>query len=282
MQSYSATLAQSAEIWLLPAAFLMGLLVGSFLNVVIARLPVMMEHAWQDACADIHGHDTPVRERFNLAWPGSHCPSCRHALSWHELLPVLSWLWQRGRCRHCAAPVSWRYPLVELLTAALFLACAFRFGPSPAALAGMVLCATLVALAAIDARTMLLPDSINQPLLWAGLLLNLGPYGFASIADATLGAAAGYGSLWLVATVFRLVTGKEGMGQGDWKLLAALGAWFGWQALPGVILMASLAGVAVSLVLIVARRATRGQAIPFGPYLAAAGVATLMRTGMVS
>lgn len=281
MQSYSAILAQSAEIWLLPAAVVLGLLVGSFLNVVIARLPVMMEHAWQDACADIHGHDAPVRDRFNLAWPRSHCPSCRHALSWHELFPVLSWLWQRGRCRHCAAPVSWSYPLVELLTSALFLACALRFGLSFTTLAGMALCAALVALAAIDVRTMLLPDSINQPLLWAGLLLNLGPYGFAPLADATIGAAAGYGVLWLVATVFRLVTGKEGMGQGDWKLLAALGAWFGWQALPGVILMASLGGVIVSLVLIVARRATRDQAIPFGPYLAAAGVITLLRTSLV-
>lgn len=281
MQSYSATLAQSAEIWLLPAAVVLGLLVGSFLNVVIARLPVMMEHAWQDACADIHGHEAPARDRFDLAWPRSHCPSCRHVLSWQELFPVLSWLWQRGRCRHCAARVSWGYPLVELLTSALFLACAFRFGLSFTTLAGMALCAALVALAAIDARTMLLPDSINQPLLWAGLLLNLGPYGFASIADATIGAAAGYGVLWLVATVFRLATGKEGMGQGDWKLLAALGAWFGWHALPGVILMASLAGVVVSVALLVARRATRDQAIPFGPYLAGAGIVTLLRSGLV-
>lgn len=282
MQSYSATLAQSAEIWLLPAAILLGLLVGSFLNVVITRLPVMMEHAWQDACADIHGQHAPVRERFDLAWPRSHCPSCRHVLSWRELFPVLSWLWQRGRCRHCAAPVSWQYPLVELATSALFLACALQFGLSFSALAGMALCAALVALAAIDARTMLLPDSINQPLLWAGLLLSLSPYGFVPIADATLGAAVGYGALWLVATVFRLATGKEGMGQGDWKLLAALGAWFGWQALPGIILMASLAGVLVSLVLIVARRATRDQAIPFGPYLAAAGIVTLFRAGLVA
>ncbi len=282
MQSYSATLAQSAEIWLLPAAFLLGLLVGSFLNVVIARLPVMMEYAWQDACAEIHGRPAPARERFDLAWPRSHCPSCRHPLSWRELFPVLSWLWQRGRCRHCAAPVSWQYPLVELATSILFLGCALRFGLSFTTLAGMALCAALVALAAIDARTMLLPDSINQPLLWAGLLLSLSPYGFVPIASAILGAAVGYGALWLVATVFRLITGKEGMGQGDWKLFAALGAWFGWQALPGMILMASLAGVLVSLVLILARRASRDQAIPFGPYLAAAGIVTLFRAGLVA
>ncbi len=280
MESYSVTLAYSADLWWLPLAGLLGLVVGSFLNVVIARLPVMMEHAWQDACAEIHGQPAPARPRYNLAWPRSHCPECRHTLAWYELIPVASWLWLRARCAHCKAPVSWQYPLTEIATGILFAACALRFGPGVTALAAMGFCAAIVALAMIDARTMLLPDSLTQPLLWAGLLLNLGTSGFVPLADAVIGAVAGYVSLWLVATGFRLVTGKEGMGQGDWKLLAALGAWFGWQALPVIVLLASVAGALIGVIQILRKRASRGQAVPFGPYLAAAGLVTLLWPGL--
>lgn len=275
MESYSVTLAPGSAFWLW-LAIVGGLVVGSFLNVVIVRLPVMMERAWHDACAELHDQAAPERPRFDLAWPRSNCPACAHTLAWYELIPVLSWLWLRGRCAHCGVRVAIRYPLVELATALLFAACIWRLGPGLSAAAAMALCAALVALAAIDADTMLLPDSITLPLLWVGLLLSLTPWGFAAPAAAIAGAASGYGLLWLVATGFKLITRKEGMGQGDLKLLAALGAWFGWQALPVLILLASVAGVLVGVVLLLTGKSRRGQPMPFGPYLAAAGLAVLL------
>ena len=275
MKSYSVILAQSAYWWLLPASCVLGLIVGSFLNVVVARLPVMMQRGWQLACAEVCDLPPPEHPRFNLAWPRSHCPACHHTLRWHELIPVLSWLWLRARCAHCNTRISPIYPLTELATAALFAGCVIRFGFSPTTLAAMALCAALLTLALIDARTMLLPDAITQPLLWAGLLLSLTDYGFVTPFDAIVGASAGYAALWLLATGFRLVAGKEGMGQGDWKLLAALGAWFGWQALPTIALAASVAGIVISVLMMLLRRMARDQPLPFGPYLAAAGLVIL-------
>lgn len=279
MESYPVPLPHIAAFWLNVLAPVLGLIVGGFLNVVVVRLPIMMQREWQDACAELNDHAPQARPRYNLAWPRSHCPHCRHALRWHELLPIVGWLRLRGRCAHCGAAISPQYLLIEILTAALFLACALRFGLSPTTAAAMAACAALLALAAIDARTMLLPDAITQPLLWAGLLLSLGPAGFADPASAVLGAAAGYIALALVGTIFKLVTGKDGMGQGDWKLLAALGAWLGWQALPIIVLLASVGGVLVGTIQLLRGRAQRDQPMPFGPYLAAAGIAALLLPG---
>lgn len=275
--------------WLATAlAALSGLLVGSFLNVVIVRLPQMMEREWREQCLALRhesepdaagspgaGPAIPAAPSYNLALPRSHCPSCGHTLAWYENLPVLSWLCLRGKCSRCKRPISWRYPVVELSTAVLFALCVLTLGPGTAALAGMGLCAALLALAFIDADTTLLPDDITLPLLWAGLLVNL--FGvFTSLSAAVIGAMAGYLSLWLVYWGFRLVTGKEGMGFGDFKLLAAIGAWFGWQALPLVILLSSVVGVIIGGGLMLTGRAQRGQALPFGPYLAGAGVLALL------
>lgn len=264
---------------LIALAALMGLIVGSFVNVVIVRLPRMMEHEWAVASAELRNEPIPDAPRYNLAWPRSHCPHCQHTLAWHELVPVVSWLVQRGRCRSCAAPVSRCYPGVELVCAALFAGCAATYGASFTSLAAMALCATLLALAVIDARTMLLPDALTQPLLWLGLLVNLAGVGFAALADAVLGAAIGYGLLWVVATGFRVFTGREGMGLGDVKLLAVLGAWFGWQGLAQLALVASLAGVAIGLLLRALGRAQAGQALAFGPYLAVSGMLALFWRG---
>lgn len=274
MESYY--LIHSENIAWLALATIFGLIAGSFLNVVIVRLPIMMDHAWREACAELHAHAPPPQPRYNLAWPRSHCPACQHVLAWHELIPVLSWLRLRGRCAHCSATIPVHYPLVELVTAFLFAACVWQLGPGAPSLAAMALCAVLIALAMIDIRTMLLPDSLTQPLLWAGLMLAWSGHGFTGLHDAVSGAALGYGLLWLIATGFRLIARKEGMGQGDLKLLAALGAWFGWQALPAIILMASLGGVVVGLGLLALGKASRGQALPFGPYLAAAGLVWLL------
>ncbi len=273
MESYLATLGQPA-IWL-PFSALLGLLIGSFLNVVAARLPIMMEHAWQEDCLALQDLPAQPRPAFNLAVPRSHCPACQRGLAWHDLVPVASWLWLRGRCRHCTAPIAVRYPVVEVATAALFALCAWHFGASITALAAMAFCACLLVLAVIDLDTMLLPDAITQPLLWGGLVLALTPWGLVPVAHAVAGAAAGYTALWLVGTLFQVTTGKEGMGQGDMKLLGALGAWLGWQALPGVVLAASLVGVAVGLGLRVLGRLLRDEPLPFGPCLAGAGLLAL-------
>lgn len=275
MESYLGIPPAYAGAWLYAVAVLLGLVIGSFLNVVIARLPLMLEHEWQQACAEGRGEAPVEAPALSLARPRSHCPACGATLRWRELVPVLSWLWQRGRCRHCDAAISARYPLVELGSAGLFALCAWRYGASPEALAAALLCGALLALAVIDLRTMLLPDAITQPLLWAGLLFNLTSHGYAGLHAAVSGAAAGYLALWLVAVVFEKITGKEGMGLGDAKLLAALGAWFGWTALPGIVLVASLAGAATGLALLATRRIARGQPLPFGPFLAGAGLIVL-------
>jgi len=256
------------------AAGVLGALVGSFLNVVIHRLPIMMEHAWQDELADAQDKEPAQRERFNLLVPRSRCPHCGHAIGAFENIPIISWLALRGRCSACRGTIAIRYPLIEALTAALFVGCAWQFGPGAAAIAAMAFCATLVALTGIDLDTQLLPDQLTLPLLWLGLLVNLGAM-FARLPDAVIGAAAGYLVLWSVYWLFKLVTGREGMGYGDFKLLAALGAWFGWQALPLLLLVSSVVGAILGIAILVVQRKGRHTAIAFGPYLAIAGVITL-------
>ena len=266
-----------------PAAFpwiagLFGLAIGSFLNVVIYRLPLMLERKWRDQCQEIlhpdrKTGDTP--ERFDLATPGSRCPHCGHAITALENIPVVSYLWLRGKCAACAKPISWRYPLVELLTGILTAAVAWHFGYGLAALAGMVLTWSLIALSFIDFDRQLLPDDITLPLLWAGLLLNVFAV-FTPLSSAVIGAAGGYVFLWLVYQLFKLATGKEGMGYGDFKLFAALGAWLGWQSLPLIILLSSLVGAILGITFILFFGRDRQLPIPFGPFLCVAGWIALL------
>ncbi|MCK9389164.1 MAG: A24 family peptidase [Sulfuritalea sp.] len=257
------------------AAGVLGLMVGSFLNVVIHRLPIMMERDWAAQCAELKGEAPPVFEALSLARPRSRCPQCGHSIGALENIPVISWLLLRGRCKGCAAPISIRYPLVEVLTGLLFAFAAWHFGFTAAGLGALVFIAALVALTAIDFDTQLLPDDITLPLLWIGLALNaFGVY--TDLKSAVIGAMAGYLSLWCVYWAFKLITGKEGMGYGDFKLLAALGAWLGWQILPLTILLSSFVGAVVGVALMVFARHGRNVPIPFGPYLAAAGVIALI------
>ena len=255
-------------------AALFGLLVGSFLNVVIHRLPRMMQAQWEAQAAELRGEPPPAAERFDLVAPRSRCPHCGHAIRAIENVPVLSWLWLRGRCAGCGARISARYPLVELLAAAASALAIGRFGPTAAGAAAVLLSFVLIALTFIDLDTQLLPDDLTLPLVWIGLLVNLDGT-FAPLHAAVVGAAAGYLSLWSIYWLFKLATGREGMGYGDFKLLAALGAWFGWQALPAIILLSSVVGAAVGIALIVFARHGRATPIPFGPYLAGAGLLAL-------
>jgi leader peptidase (prepilin peptidase)/N-methyltransferase len=251
-----------------------GLAVGSFLNVVIHRLPRMMEREWKAQCAELAGKAEDKMPAYNLAVPGSACPACGHRLTPLENIPLVSYLVLRGRCSACHTRIGVRYPLVELMTALLLGLAAWHFGFGLEGCAAMLFLASLIALSFIDFDTQYLPDSITLPLLWAGLLINI-PGTFVDLRAAVIGAAAGYLSLWTVYWVFKLATGKEGMGFGDFKLLAAIGAWLGWKMLPFVILGSSLVGAVVGIGLIVLARRGREVPIPFGPYLAAAGVAAM-------
>ncbi|MBN8766004.1 MAG: methyltransferase [Thiobacillus sp. SCN 64-317] len=254
--------------------FLFGLLVGSFLNVVIHRLPKMMEAEWQAQCAELRGETAPDTPRYNLWLPRSACPQCGHQITALENIPLLSWLWLRGRCSACGTSIGARYPLVELLTALLSAAVAWKWGVSVQTAGALLLGWTLIALAFIDFDTTLLPDSLTLPLIWLGLIFNV--YGvFASLPDAVVGAVAGYLVLWSVYWLFRLATGKEGMGFGDFKLLAAIGAWLGWQMLPVTLLLSSGVGAVIGIALIVLVKHDRRVPIPFGPYLAGGGLAAL-------
>ncbi|MFP5403786.1 MAG: prepilin peptidase [Gammaproteobacteria bacterium] len=253
---------------------LVGLAVGSFLNVVIHRLPKMMEAAWHVQCAELRGEAAAPAPAYNLWTPRSACPHCGHRITALENVPLLSWLWLRGRCSACGTAISARYPLVELLTALLSAVAAWKWGVSVQTLGALLLVWTLVALAFIDFDTTLLPDSLTLPLLWLGLLFNLGGH-FASLSDAVIGAMAGYGILWSVYWLFKLATGKEGMGFGDFKLLGALGAWLGWQLLPVTLLLASVVGAAIGIAMIVFVKHDRRVPIPFGPYLAGGGLIAL-------
>lgn len=255
---------------------LLGLLLGSFLNVVIYRLPVMLEAQWKAECADLAGHEPPATEPFNLMVPRSRCPQCSHTLSWFENIPVLSYLVLRGKCRHCGTAISVRYPLVELVTGALFFYCAWRWGLTATALAWSGFAAALVCLGLIDWDTTLLPDNITLPLVWAGLIATTLGWTAIPLTESLWGAVAGYLSLWLVYQAFKLATGKEGMGFGDFKLFAALGAWFGWQALIPIILMASVIGAIVGIAMKFTSGLREGGYIPFGPFLAGAGLTALV------
>jgi leader peptidase (prepilin peptidase) / N-methyltransferase len=264
-----------------PAVFplvclLVGLAVGSFLNVVIHRLPKMMERAWKEECAELQdaAPQPESAETYNLFVPRSRCPACGHGITAIENIPVLSWAVLRGRCSACKARISARYPVVELLGGIAAAWSAMRFGFTPAAFGAMVFLWSIIAASFIDFDTQLLPDTITLPLLWLGLLLNAGGV-FIDLRSAVIGAVAGYLVLWSVYWLFRLVTGKEGMGYGDFKMLAAIGAWCGWQILPLTIILSSFIGAAVGITLMVFARHGRNVPIPFGPYLGAAGVVAL-------
>ncbi len=263
---------------LIDAAFagVLGLLVGSFLNVVIYRLPKMMERQWADECAELQGTAVPQSEPFNLMRPRSRCRQCGHAIRWYENVPVVSWLALRGRCSGCGSKIGLRYPLVELATGALFFFAVRHWGATPAAAAWCGFSAAIVALAMIDWDTTLLPDDITLPLLWAGLIVAALGWTGVTLAQALWGAVAGYLSLWFVYQAFKLLTGKEGMGYGDFKLFAALGAWFGWQALVPIILMASVIGAVVGIAMKVASSLREGGYVPFGPFLAGAGLTAML------
>lgn len=266
-------------------ALVFGMLMGSFLNVVIHRLPVMMERDWQAQAREVLAGEAPddagttaaSPPPFNLIVPRSHCPSCTQTIRALENIPVVSYLLQRGRCRSCGWRIPLRYPLVELLSGVLSVIVVAHFGVTIAAAAALGMTYALVALAFIDLDTQYLPDGITLPLLWAGLAVNLPGSGiFASLPDAVIGAMAGYLSLWGIYWLFKLFTGKEGMGHGDFKLMAALGAWMGWSMLPATVLLSSLVGAVVGVALIVLRGHERQVPIPFGPYIAAAGWGCLL------
>lgn len=255
---------------------LLGLLVGSFLNVVIYRLPKMLERQWAAECAELAGKETPDESVFNLILPRSRCRQCGHQIRWFENIPVLSYLLLRGKCSACRAPIGLRYPLVELVTGAAFFWCLWRWGATPTAAAWCIFSATVLALALIDWDTTLLPDDMTLPLLWAGLIASALQWTAVPLASALWGAVIGYLSLWLVYWAFKLATGKEGMGFGDFKLFAALGAWFGWQALVPIILMASVIGALVGITMKLSSGLREGGYVPFGPFLAGAGLTAMV------
>jgi leader peptidase (prepilin peptidase)/N-methyltransferase len=251
-----------------------GLCVGSFLNVVIHRLPQMLEQGWKAECAELRGESVPDLPRYNLIVPRSKCPSCGHGITALENIPVVSWLALRGKCSACGTPISSRYPVVEILGGVLAACAIWRFGPSWAGLAACGFLWTLLALTFIDFDTQLLPDDITLPLLWAGLAVNF--FGvFVPLREAVVGAMAGYLALWMVYWLFKLIRGKEGMGHGDFKLLAALGAWLGWQMLPVIVLMSSVVGAFIGITLVVFKGRDHNIPMAFGPYLAIAGAVAL-------
>ena len=258
-------------------AAILGLLIGSFLNVVIYRVPKMMEGQWAAECANLNGAPAQPAEQFNLLTPRSRCSGCGHLIRWYENIPVLSYVFLRGKCSACSAPYGIRYPLVEAVTGALFFFCAWRWGWTMTALAWCGFSAALLALAVIDWDTTLLPDDMTLPLLWAGLIAAALQWNPAvDLSSALWGAVAGYLSLWSVYWAFKLATGKEGMGYGDFKLFAALGAWFGWTALVPMILMASVIGAAVGIAMKFSSGLREGGYVPFGPFLAGAGFTAMI------
>lgn len=261
---------------------ILGLIIGSFLNVVIHRLPIMMEREWRRQCAELEEREPADEPVYNLVKPRSACPGCSRPIRAIENIPLISWLILRGKCAGCQQPISARYPAVELLTGVLSALVAWHFGASLETMAALVFTWSLIALAGIDFDTKLLPDSITLPLLWLGLLLSLfhndvaAQHLFIEPRSAIIGAAAGYLSLWTVYQLFKLVTGKEGMGFGDFKLLGALGAWLGWQSLPLIIILSAVVGAVLGSAVMLLTRRGREVPIPFGPFLAAAGWIALM------
>ncbi len=259
---------------LVGACLFLGLMVGSFLNVVIHRLPKMLQASWHQQCAELRGEEIPASAQYNLVVPRSACPHCNHAITALENIPVISYLWLRGKCSGCGAAISPRYPLIEIVSGVLCTYAALHFGYGLLLVGALLLIWALLALTAIDFDTQLLPDDITLPLLWLGLIFNL--FGtFTNLPSALLGAVFGYLALWSVYWLFKLTTGKEGMGYGDFKLLAALGAWLGWQMLPLIILLSSLVGAVIGILLIITLKHGRNIPIPFGPYLAGGGLIAL-------
>jgi leader peptidase (prepilin peptidase) / N-methyltransferase len=266
--------------FLLFAAGLLGLIVGSFLNVVIHRLPHMLERAWARQCREFAGQQDdadPPEQPFNLVTPRSCCPHCGHTITALQNIPIVSFVLLQGKCAACGQSISWRYPIVELLTAILSVIVVWHFGTTAAGLAALGLTWTLIALAVIDFDKQILPDALTLPLIWVGLLVNLYPDPlFTPLRSAVIGAVAGYLSLWAVFHIFRILTGKEGMGYGDFKLFAAFGAWLGWQDLPLIILLASLVGAVTGIAAIIMLGRDRQLPIPFGPFLCAAAWIALL------
>ena len=281
MLSASLDLLAGEPTILYPAAFGIGAILGSFLTVVVARLPVMMANqAEAEARAVLEDQDCGPEpaERFDLAWPASHCPSCRHKLRWYENLPILSFLIQRGRCRACKTSVPWRYPLLELASGALVVLAVGVFGPTLQGAAAAVLLLALLAITGIDLEHQLVPDAIVLPMLWVGLGLNA--FGvFVSAESAILGAVAGFGSLWAIYAFYRLLTGQEAIGRGDLKLAAMIGAWLGVGAMPGILFIAFASGALIGLGLMIGRRAGFGTAVPFGPFLALGAACGVLAPG---
>jgi len=258
----------------------LGLLIGSFLNVVIHRLPLMLERQWREQAAELEGRELPPEPKFDLIVPRSACPGCKAPITAVQNIPVFSWLFLRGKCASCKRPIGARYPIIELLTGVTSALVAWRFGFGPACGLALVLTWFLIALTFIDVDTQLLPDDLTLPLLWIGILASVvlpqvGERLPVDLRSSCIGAIAGYLSLWSVYQLFRLVTGKEGMGYGDFKLLAAIGAWLGWKILPLVILLSSFVGALIGVLMIVIARRGRNVPIPFGPYLAIAGIIAL-------
>ena len=275
MSPYSIILDSPILLYLITSVI--GLMIGSFLNVLIYRLPIMMQRGWKQDChefLELANNDQPS-ETFNLALPNSHCPSCNTEILWYHNIPVLSYLWLKGKCAHCQTPISIRYPFVETLTCILSVTVVYQLGAHIETLFALVLTWALIALSAIDFDHQLLPDNITLPILWLGLFLSLYNI-FTDPASSIIGAIAGYLILWSIYQLFKLVTGKEGMGYGDFKLLALLGAWLGWHYLPLIILLSSLVGAIFGSAMIIFVQRDKNVPIPFGPYLAIAGWVALL------
>jgi leader peptidase (prepilin peptidase)/N-methyltransferase len=273
LSEISTLLAQNSTLFI-TISVIFGLLVGSFLNVVIYRMPKIMEREWHNNCLELQGLEIPEQPKFSISKPRSACPHCGHKITALENIPVISYLFLRGKCSSCQAKISPRYPLIEALTGLLIGLVSWKFGYSSLTLFAWLFTFALIALTFIDFDTQLLPDDITLPLLWLGLFVNLNS-GFTDLKSAVIGAIAGYSILWSIYWVFKLVTGKEGMGYGDFKLLAAIGAWFGWQLLPAVILLSSIVGVIIGVGLIIYAKRGREVPMPFGPFLALGGIAAL-------
>lgn len=269
-----SSLLQENNALFIAVSIILGLMIGSFLNVVIYRLPKMMEQEWHNNCLELQGKEIPDQPQFTLAKPRSACPHCAHKISILENIPIISYLILKGRCSACKSPISMRYPLVEALTGALIGLVSWQFGYTITTLFAWIFTLALIALTFIDFDTQLLPDDITLPLLWLGLLFNLN-FGFTDLKSAVIGAMAGYLILWCVFWLFKIIRGKEGMGYGDFKLLAAIGAWFGWKLLPAVILLSSTLGAIIGIALIVITKRGKEVPMPFGPFLAIGGVAAL-------
>lgn len=274
LSALSNTLSTTPAIFIALSSIL-GLLIGSFLNVVIYRVPKMMEQEWHKNCLELQGKEAPAQTKLSLAKPRSACPKCQHQITALENIPVISYLLLGGKCKSCKTKISMRYPLVELLTGALLGFIAYQFGYTYTTLFAWLFTLALITLTFIDFDTQLLPDDITLPLLWLGLLFNLNS-GFTDLQSAVVGAIAGYLTLWSIYWLFKLVTGKEGMGCGDFKLLAVIGAWFGWQLLPAIILLSSVLGSVTGIALILMKGKSGNTAIPFGPFLALGGISALL------